>query len=53
MDGTYPNMWCDAMALAVSLQILLHFLVWQEGGQLGVKGEVREHHDFLGQVGPA
>lgn len=40
------------MAVAVPLQVSLNLHVGQEAVQLRVKGEVREHHHFFGQVGP-
>lgn len=42
----------DVKALAVTPQVPLHVLMSQEAVQLGVKGEIREHHDLFGQVRP-
>lgn len=49
---THPDVRPDVVALAVSLQVPLNFLMGQEAVQLGVKGEIREHHHLLRQVGP-
>lgn len=48
---THPDVGSDIMPLAILLQVILDFLVWQEAAQLGVKGEIREHHHLLGKVG--
>lgn len=48
----HPDVGPDAVGLAVSLQVPLDILMRQEAVQLGVKGEIREHHNLLGQVGP-
>ena len=42
----------DVVAPAELLQVPLDLLMGQEAAQLGVEGEVREHHHFFGQVGP-
>lgn len=49
---THPDVRPDAVALAVPLQVPLDLLMGQEAAKLGFKGEVREHHHLLGQVGP-
>lgn len=51
--STHADVRSDVVALTVTLQVLLNLLVGQEAVQLGVKGEVREHHHLLGEVGPA
>lgn len=48
----HPDVGPDVVGLAVSLQVPLDVLMRQEAVQLGVKGEIWEHHDLLGQVGP-
>lgn len=50
--ATHPDVRPDAVALAVALQVPLDLLMGQEAAKLGFKGEVREHHHLLGQVGP-
>lgn len=47
----HPDVGSDVVLLAILLQVILDFLVWQEAAQLGVKGEIREHHHLLGKVG--
>ena len=41
----------DVVVLAVTFQVPPHLPMGQEAAQLGVEGEVREHHHLLGQVG--
>lgn len=48
---THPDVGPDVVGLAVSLQVPLDLLMGQEAVQLGLKGEIREHHHLLGQVG--
>lgn len=47
----HPDVGSDIVLLAILLQVILDFLVRQEAAQLGVKGEIREHHHLLGKVG--
>lgn len=49
---THPDVGPDVEVLTVPLQVPLDLLMGEEAAQLGVKGEVREHHHLFGQVGP-
>jgi len=49
---THPDVGQDVVLLAVLLQVPLDLLMGQEAAQLGLKGEVWEHHHLLGKVGP-
>lgn len=48
---THPDVRPDLVVLAVPLQVPLDLLMGQEAVELGVKGEIREHHHLFGQVG--
>lgn len=50
-DGTHFNVGSNVVGQAVLFQVLLDLLVGQEAFQLGVKGEIWEHHHLLRKVG--
>lgn len=48
---THFNVGSDVVGLAVLFQVPLDLLMRHETFQMGVKGEIWEHHHLLWQVG--
>lgn len=48
---THFNVGLDVVGLTVSFQVPVDLLMGHEAFQVGVKGEIWEHHHLLRQVG--